>query len=187
VSPEIATQREQAPPGRDLSAFRVRTFTPSDYVAVYEAQAGEAWGFTVADPLETGRAYEKCGPCFTGECEPTWLTCAPWNDAQRYILGCAGLSHMGHGVAEAWALLGPRLRVDRVARHWFKQQIRQRLPILMGEHGIRRLEANVGPRGLVFAWSLGFTTESEMPMWGPNGETFFKFVRFRPAKWDEVG
>lgn len=95
---------------------------------------------------------------------------------------------MSPGRATAWTLPSPTLRTDRGARHWFKQQIRQRIPILMGEHGIRRLEADVMATGLTFVRSLGFTLESYMPLWGPKGEGFFKFRLLRPPPgWDEVG
>lgn len=174
MTPETSILRGVVGSGEDFGTFQVRSFVPADYVAVYEQIAQQPGGFTIADPWAAGRSYLALGPCFTAE--------VAWRP-----LGCAGLSLMSPGRAVAWALLSPALRTDRPARRWFKQQVRQRIPILMGEHGVRRLEADVTAGGLTFVRSLGFAVESVMPLWGPNGETFFKFVRFHPSRWDEVG
>jgi hypothetical protein len=156
----------QAPPGRARGAIPlVRRFQLSDYVYLHDAVAMVAGKPLVGDPEAAGEAYAAGGPAFTAEVP------------RGTPVGAAGLFFHWPGRATGWAILAPSLIRDRRLIVWFTREVAERLPALMVRHGIRRLEADVLPAGIAWVRRLGFELEVDMPLYGPGGETFYRFVR----------
>jgi hypothetical protein len=148
----------------------VRPFRGSDYVALHALVTEASGKPLVDDPAAAGRAYEAGGPAFTAE---------GFHDSRRVALGSAGFFIHWPGRANGWAILSPTMLRDRRLLVWFTRETTRRIPLLMVGHGVRRLEADVLPAGIAWAKRLGFELEVDMPLYGPDGETFFRFVRLR--------
>jgi len=94
------------------------------------------------------------------------------------VLGCAGIIMPWRHVGIAWALISQKGRehkffVHRAVKFYLYQYI-QRLQL-------RRVEANViADLNVARRWarSLGFREESMMIKYGPNGETYMRYVMF---------
>jgi hypothetical protein len=88
----------------------------------------------------------------------------------------AGIQVGWPGFGIAWAVVGPVK--DKRRLHY---AVAKGFAELVARHRLRRVEASVQqdiPQHVRWALLLGFQVESEMPKWGPNGETFLKMVRF---------
>lgn len=154
--------------------YLVRPFVAEDYVKLHALCRRPL----VADPWLVGRAYELAGPAFTGV-SPDFV-----------LLGCAGLQQQWTGRAIAWAVLHPVLVHNRRAAIWFHREVKRRLPLLMAEHGLRRVDAEaVTEHARANKWlhRLGFKFQDLALHYGPQGETFSRYARFAPGLEDLDG
>jgi hypothetical protein len=93
------------------------------------------------------------------------------------LVAVAGVLPYWPGVGEAWFSLGP----GYAPRHLRAgvRRIRNFLALVQPQY--RRIQADVraGVPGLM-QWIelLGFTFESEMPRYGPDGADYYRYVRF---------
>lgn len=149
--------------------YRLRPFAERDYVTVHDAIQASGWPALVNDPEEMGRLYARYErAAFTALYEGR-------------VLGCAGIVVSWQGFGVAWMVLTPEAR----QRHGFDLfwMLRARFRALIKELGLRRLEADVlagWEQGERMMRLLGFHVESEMPRYGPRGETFRKHVLLPP-------
>lgn len=99
-------------------------------------------------------------------------------DKDKRILACFGIVFVGPKTAEAWALMGDDTRKNMKSIHkaakWCLEEAHKR-------YGVRRLQAAISserPTAMRWAQKLGFNPEASMPRFGPDGETFIRYVRF---------
>lgn len=94
------------------------------------------------------------------------------------LLVCAGLLVPWHGLGIAWALLS----VDAAQHRYFVHKaVVEGLQYFIYRLKLKRIEANVNellPQAKSWVRHLGFVEESVMPLYGPSGETFIKYVMF---------
>lgn len=113
----------------------------------------------LGDRLETGQAFARTGPAWTGMI----------GDA---IGGCAGIMILLPGVGEAWAVLTP---LGCQHMRFIHRAVRDGLATIIREHGLRRVQARVladfAP-GRRWAAHLGFCVESRMLRAAPGGRDF---------------
>ena len=93
------------------------------------------------------------------------------------VIGCAGVLPQWKGRAIAWALIGamPRRCWPNVTKH--------AIAGLEQAHaeGSRRIEVNVRlgfKQGDLWVRRLGFAPVAPKPLWGPDGATFWEYVRY---------
>jgi len=94
------------------------------------------------------------------------------------LLGCGGIFPLWDNVAEAWVMLDPKVKRDPhlgfIASWVAKRYLR--------DHGeYTRLQADVHrdlPENSDWAEWMGFSFESAMPKYGPEGGTYIRYVRF---------
>jgi len=96
----------------------------------------------------------------------------------KQILACFGIIFVGPKTAEAWAMVGDDVKANAKSIHkaakWCLEEAHKR-------YEIRRLQAAISesrPTARRWAQKLGFRAESFMPKFGPDGETFIRYVRF---------
>lgn len=146
-------------------AFRVTPFRPEDYLAVIaEILVEPLPERLLVDRGRESETFATAGPAWTGWCKERAVACAgvmlPWP---------------GYGVA--WALV-TRWARDEAGMDIHRAVVRG-LRDVIRTHALRRVEANVDASfGLGRRWvtALGFTEESVMPHYGPEGQTFVKYV-----------
>jgi hypothetical protein len=94
------------------------------------------------------------------------------------LLACAGIIIPWKGIADAWML-----PTRNIARHpkFLVSTVRRFLASSAEALDLVRIEAVVDSgflAGRRFADFLGFERESEMPLFGPNRETYIRYVLF---------
>lgn len=112
--------------------------------------------------LDYGRAMQQAGPCFTAFAGPQ-------------VIACAGVIHCWAGRAQVWSLMSEHLPTYGAWIHRAVVRFLKACPI-------RRVELTVDPefpQAVAWARRLGFTYESTMPGYGPQGETHEMYVRVR--------
>jgi hypothetical protein len=95
------------------------------------------------------------------------------------LLVCAGIMMPWSGYGISWAMLSPNAKRHY---HFVHRAVLEGLNYFIAAHRLRRVEANVDARSddaKHWATHLGFVFESWMPSYGPNGETFIKYVRIK--------
>lgn len=149
--------------------YRVRDFRPADYRAVWDAVRAQGWPALQNDPDLMGRLYDQ-------------HRAGAWTATlDGEVLACAGVVRGWQGFGIAWVVITPEAR-DRHALVLARMLMRHFPDAL---RGLRRLEADVlegqaVSEGLVER--LGFVKESRMLRYGPNGETFGKWVILPPEE-----
>ena len=112
--------------------------------------------------LSYGQALKDSGEGYTAFDGPT-------------VIACAGVAHCWPGRAQVWSLMSKSLPEYGALVHRAVVRYLRRCPV-------RRLELTVDPehdKAVAWARRLGFTYESTMPAYGPNGETHDMYVRIR--------
>ncbi len=96
---------------------------------------------------------------------------AAW-DGDR-LIATAGVLPYWPGVGEAWFALGP----DFEPRDTMAGVRRIRDFLARAQHDYRRVQADVRMEHRRWVELLGFALESEMPGYGPDGATYYRYVR----------
>jgi hypothetical protein len=115
------------------------------------------------DILERIPAYAAAGPAVTAFLNGTALC-------------CGGVAMYWNGVGKGWLYTSTevdrhRIAFHRGARGWIEQVVRA--------WGLRRLEVDVPVwNQMSCRWieRLGFQHESDMPLYGPDGSTWIRYV-----------
>ncbi len=121
-----------------------------------------------------------------------YLACVPrpdaWADLEKYtqhgvgawdadvLIATGGVLPYWPGVGEAWFALAPGVE----PRHYLGgiRLIRSYLAYLLACGGYRRIQADVLDAHQKWVRLLGFELESEMLGYGPDGSTYYRYVRF---------
>lgn len=93
------------------------------------------------------------------------------------ILGCAGIYAFWQGVGEAWAWVDSELTEKH--KGWFHKTVKKVLYEIIEQYNFKRVQCVVEKSyamGIKWIENLGFTKESEMPLFGPRGETYVRYV-----------
>ena len=109
-----------------------------------------------------GEQVQQAGSCFTAF-------------DGTLVIACAGIVNCWRGRAQVWSLMSEHLPKYRKAIH-------KAVSRYLAAHPIRRLELTLDPefsRAVAWAKRLGFTYESTMPAYGPNGELQDMYVRIQ--------
>ncbi len=109
-----------------------------------------------------GQQLQSMGPCFTAFAGTT-------------VIGCAGVLQYWTGRGQVWSLLS-----DQLPR--YRKGIHAAVKTFLLTAPWRRLEWVLDPefvRAVDWAKRLGFSYESTMPAYGPNGELQDLYVRIR--------
>ena len=100
--------------------------------------------------------------------------------ADERVIASFGMIWIVGRTAEVWALVSrdaPRYaKTLHKAAFWAIGEAHRR-------HGIRRFQAAIAEdKTTARRWiaRLGFAPESALPLFGPKGETFYRYVRFMP-------
>jgi hypothetical protein len=117
------------------------------------------------DPVKMIQNMARTGPFYTGFVDDE-------------ILFICGLMIFWRGFAEAWTGT-----TDLVEKYpiLFTKAIKRLLSFEIENRKLNRVQLNVVEnhlRSLLWVKLLGFTLESKMERYGPNGETYYRFVRF---------
>lgn len=113
---------------------------------------------------EYGCQVQRAGECFTAFAGTT-------------VIACAGVVNCWQGRAEVWSLMSEHLPLYQKSIH---QAVKRFIDHKM--LSMRRLELILDPefpRAVRWAKRLGFSYESTMPLYGPNGEIQDMYVRLR--------
>lgn len=139
---------------------------PADYLNAHRADNPSS-PYRSTQLLNFGWHYRNGGPAYSG-----WL--------DGHLVGCAGLVIPWQGRAEGWAVFTPFGRQHAGLVH---RAVYRGLQRLIKEHGLRRIQGDTFATyltGCRWLERLGFERESLMPLYGPNGETFARYVWLRP-------
>ena len=112
-----------------------------------------------------GVAVQQAGRCFTAF------------DGPR-VIACAGVVNCWYGRAQVWSLMSEAITQG------YGPLVHRAVKRFLDKFDIRRLELTLDPdvpRMVAWATRLGFTYESTMPAYGPNGELQDMYVRIRKA------
>lgn len=110
--------------------------------------------------VEHGESLRQAGPCYTGLAGAT-------------VVACAGIMEFWPGRAQAWALLSEEFPS-------YIKDIHRAVRAFLETYTVARLECVVDPQypeTLRWAEHLGFTHETSMPNYTPQGETRLMYVR----------
>lgn len=94
------------------------------------------------------------------------------------LLGIGGVLPFWEGSGEAWMLVTPEFK--KCPMRGLKD-IQFLLDYLFQKEGFKRIQANIATNFNMahrFIMKCGFSPESIMPNFGPNGEHFTRYVRF---------
>lgn len=146
-----------------MSAYELRLFEPHHYIMLAESIEAARGRQLDGDKARMARAFDTNGLARSGF-------------YQNALIVTAGVFTPWQGYGVAWALLAPNAK-----RHAFfiHKVVKQGLAEFTYRLKLRRLEANVDaalPQAVRWVEKLGFTEESIMPKYGPQGQTFRKFV-----------
>jgi hypothetical protein len=145
-----------------MASLVIVPFAPMHYVT---AAVGT---FPYLSVQATAESLARNGPAFTGLIDGTVAT-------------VAGLQHFPWpGVAEAWAIVTP---IGRQHGLVVSRQVARHLGRLIHAHDYRRVQADVVAAftvGRVWVEWLGFTLESIMVGYGPEGVDMARYVWLRP-------
>lgn len=104
------------------------------------------------------------------------ITISVFNDEK--LLGIGGVIPFWSGSGEAWMLATPELKTCPMKA---LKDIQFYLDYLFEKEGFKRIQANIVTSYITaqrFIMKCGFSPESIMPNYGPNGEHFTRYVRF---------
>lgn len=145
--------------------LRIEPFKPEHIEAIQGRESVEKkWYGVGATPAVMAH--------FCEEEQPAWTAF----DGEK-ILGCAGVYAFWQGVGEAWVFLNGELTDHH--KIWFHKTVRERLWHVIEQYGFRRVQCKVEKgfaMGIKWIEMLGFKAESEMPEFGPRGETYIQYV-----------
>lgn len=97
-------------------------------------------------------------------------------DDQGKVVGIAGILPLWNGVGEAWSFLTPEVQKHPFTLH---RAVKRGLEKIMNERCFHRVQTNVllgNKVGEYWAERLGFHFESFLPMYGPNKESYSRYV-----------
>jgi hypothetical protein len=147
-------------------ALELHVFTVTDYVAL----AAECFPWMTAEHAQnTGEFYVRMGVGWTGS-----------QDGRPLAAGGVLFPYGTPTLAVAWALWTPRARAWPARRAVHVTMVRH-LRRITAHFKPRRLQAEVladEPRARRWVEALGFTLESTMPAYGPQGQTMETWVWF---------
>lgn len=112
--------------------------------------------------IEHGASLKQAGPCYTAM-------------VGLDVIGCAGVIEFWPGRSQAWALLSDTFPV-------YLRDVHRAVKLFMKSYEVARLECVVDPRNdkaLRWAEHLGFSFESVMKRYTPNGDTQIMMVRLQ--------
>ena len=141
-----------------MPVYELRAFEPHHYIML-------------AEDIDVGLNVPRLARAFAN------ATCVGHSGFyDNALIACGGIMMPWPGYGVAWALLAPAARDHAVFvhRHFYKA-----IKFYLNDLKLRRLEANVcesTPKAIAWIERLGFIEESTMPGYGPQGETFRKFV-----------
>jgi len=146
-----------------MSLYSLRPFEPWHYVMLAETIEAARGRMLDGDKARMARSFDTEGLARSGFCDNALIVTAgvftPWT---------------GYGIT--WALVVPN--AQRHAR-FIHTVVKQGLSEFIFRLKLRRLEANVDEsqaQAIKWVEKLGFEEESTMPKFGPQGQTFRKFV-----------
>lgn len=136
--------------------YRVKAFEPYHYIMLnkYADMDSE----TILKRFESNGNVGRSGYC------------------DNELLVCAGIMMPWQGYGISWALLSPNASKHP---HFVHKAVLEGLHYFINRFKLRRVEANVNiqeEKARRWATHLGFREESVMPAYGPNGETFIRYV-----------
>jgi hypothetical protein len=138
-------------------------FKAEHYVALYDKYYVMRQGL---DPNAVGRTFEEMGPAFSGF-------------YQGKLIACGGILIPWAGLGEAWCTVSRDVRVFGAMATFIKMEMV--FKGIISENHLRRVQADVDAenrRSIKFVERLGFLPEFAMPKFGPNGETYTRYVLF---------
>lgn len=121
-------------------------------------------GFTRAGMVAMAKRLEASGPGFTAM------------DNGR-PLGAAGICLYWEGVGEAWTLLSPEIKQQRI---WLTRTVKRVLNDLTKALALHRVQVTVRADQEInkcWARALGFSDPLPLPKYGPDGANFIMFTR----------
>lgn len=95
------------------------------------------------------------------------------------VIACGGIVMFWAGCGEAWLYTSEEIEENKI---WFSRAIKRWLWMLIKNMNLRRVQVSINTeyaRSQRWAEWLGFVKESEMPLYGPCGETFIRYVILR--------
>ncbi len=98
--------------------------------------------------------------------------------AEDKIIGCAGILPLWDGVGHAWVVMGKDYKKHRI---WIHKQVKSMFFKIAVGMGFQRVQANVQADfydALRWIEALGFTCESTLKRYGPDGKDHYMYVRF---------
>jgi hypothetical protein len=148
--------------------FDIREFNPGDFYAIEgrEGRANEATDWWMVEMYSRKSVYYA-----RGERCPSGFTCL---ESDR-VIGCAGMMIFAR-LGQLWLHATDELFA---APLWFHRNCLEILARVKLESGVHRIETSIdASKRKNCAWivALGLKAESQMPKYGPNGETFTRFA-----------
>ena len=145
--------------------FTLTPYQPEHYVKLWDAMYLWQGIPDQPDKAQMAESYAK-GPAMSAV------------EDSGEVLACAGVLIPWSGLGYAWCVISGRGKERYpLALHYAVKRI---LRGIMKTRGLRRVQATVfdgAPRNERWMIALGFHKESEMPKWGPRGETGHVYVR----------
>lgn len=145
--------------------LEIRQFEPDNVLKIVPREPDRSILMSVADPLEYAREYVKRGPCWT-----------LWNGDEP--IACAGMIILWPHVAESWALTSESVARFPIAFH---KAAKWAIEKAMFDNELFRLQVTIPEthiKSCKWIERLGFKNESTMPMYGTDGSTYIRFVKF---------
>ena len=134
--------------------------------------------FNLSDIDDMGENVEGLGETPSPLCEyyPSWT----WTDSNGNVLACAGMLPVWQGLVRTWAFMSPEVKTSPLKLRLLRA-LRERHVFYAKGWPFRRCEATIREsfiEGHKLVRILGYQVESIMPEYGPNGETFVRYVWF---------
>ena len=149
----------------ETRAFHIAPFHVEHYLALWNDIYAWVTIDGAPDKERVARTYQTGGPA--------WTAMTPEGP-----IAAGGVVIPWKGLGHAWAAVSPRAR--EIAPLGLTRAVRGRLEDIMRTHSLRRVQATVfegHERSRRWVEALGFRWESDMPKYGPKGETGHVYVR----------
>ena len=143
--------------------IELRPFKAEDILKIAVRGTEKIFFAGIKNLLKQGEFQEKAGPAFSAF-------------ENGKILGAAGVGILWPGVGEAWVCASEEVVAKTL---WFHKTIKRTLYNIIEYLNLHRVQTAVEVNfeiGKKWAERLGFKYESTMPSYGPNKETYLRYV-----------
>ena len=144
--------------------MRIETFKQEHILSMTPREPDASQAASLKDYVAAATLYAENGPAFTGF-------------VGEIPIAVAGIMIPWPGLGTAWSFTTPQVAAFPCTFH---RAVKRKIEEIAKERNLRRLQMDVPQSHTVsrrWVLRLGFQSEGAMPCYGPDGETWIRFVR----------